>query len=155
MNKYAPVALCCLAWLAIPDAVAQGGVDFDQLDQAAQKGAACDDHVRAGYEKGETADILEGLTAQAKCLEVVLFSVAREFYDTNAFGQGGLEARIADLRKTLGHLYRTIYSEPRTCAPDCSDVYQIWAQEAYVTSIRIMLDDMIDRLKDESPYHVP
>lgn len=145
----------CLLVLSSAWAAAQGVVDFKQLEQAEIRAAQCDDYVRAGYEAGETADILEGLTAQAKCLEVVLFSVAREFYDQDAFGQGGLEARIADLRQTLGHLYRTIYSEPRTCAPNCGDVYQIWAQEAYVTSIRIMLDDMVDRLKDESPYHLP
>lgn len=130
-------------------------IDFRQLDQAAARATLCDDRVREAYEKGDATDILEGLNAQAKCLEVVLFSIAREFYDTDAFGKGGLEARIGDLRDTLGHLYQTIYSEPRTCAPSCGEVYQIWAQEAYVTSIRIMLDDMVDRLKDESPYHRP
>jgi hypothetical protein len=57
------------------------------------------------------------------------------------------------MRENLAQLYSTIYSEPRTCAPNCGEVYQIWAAEAYVTSIRIMLDDMIDRLKDESPLH--
>jgi hypothetical protein len=128
-------------------------IDFRHLDQAAAKAAQCDE--RNVYDSADTAIILENLNAQAKCLEVVLFSIAREFYDGNAFGDGGVEARIADLRRTLGHLYQTIYSEPRTCAPNCGNVYQIWAQEAYVTSIRIMLDDMVDRLKDESPYHRP
>lgn len=130
-------------------------VDFRQLDQAAARAAACDEKAGNVYDADSNAKILENLNAQAKCLEVVLFSIAREFYDLNAFGDGGVEARIADVRRTLGHLYKTIYSEPRTCAPNCGEVYQIWAQEAYVTSIRIMVDDMVDRLKDESPYHRP
>lgn len=130
-------------------------VDFRQLDQAAAKAALCDEKAGNVYDAPDNAKILENLNAHAKCLEVVLFSVAREFYDRKAFGDGGVEGRIADLRSTLGNLYNTIYSEPRTCAPNCGEVYQIWAQEAYVTSIRIMLDDMVDRLKDESPYHRP
>lgn len=129
------------------------GFDFHQLDRAAARASACEEKTRAAYESGDNDRILAALHEQAKCLEVVLFSVAREFYDQDAFGRGGVEARMAELRRTLGSLYRTIYSEPRTCAPNCGDVYQIWAQEAYVTSIRIMLDDMLDRLKDESPYH--
>ena len=129
--------------------------DFRQLDVAAAKAASCDDKVQPAYESGNNERILTALTEQAKCLEVVLFSVAREFYDNDAFGKGGVEARIAEVRDSLGHLYATIYSEPRTCAPNCGQVYQIWAAEAYATSIRIMLDDMLDRLKDESPIHRP
>jgi hypothetical protein len=129
--------------------------DFRQLDEAATRAEACDDKVRPAYESGHNERILMALNEQAKCLEVVMFSVAREFYDRDAFGQGGVEGRFAEVRDSLSHLYETIYSEPRTCAPNCGQVYQIWAAEAYVTSIRIMLDDMIDRLKDESPYHRP
>ncbi len=134
---------------------AGGKPDFRQLDVAAAKAAACDDKVQPAYESGNNERILMALNEQAKCLEVVLFSVAREFYDRDAFGKGGVEARVAEVRDTLGHLYATIYSEPRTCAPNCGQVYQIWAAEAYATSIRIMLDDMLDRLKDESPFHRP
>lgn len=130
-------------------------LDFHKLDEASARAEACDDKVRDAYESGDNERILMALNEQAKCLEVVIFSVAREFYDRDAFGKGGVEARFDDVRKTLGHLYETIYSEPRTCAPNCGEVYQIWAAEAYTTSIRIMLDDMLDRLKDESPYHRP
>lgn len=129
--------------------------DFSALDEASARADACENKNRDNYRAEDNQKILEGLNAQAKCLEVILFSVAREFYDRDAFGSGGLEARMVELRKVLGNLYSTIYSEPRTCAPNCGAVYQIWAQEAYVTSIRIMLDDMIDRLKDESPIHHP
>lgn len=133
------------AWAARPD--------FEALDEAAARADACEEKSRDTYGAADNEKVLEGLNAQAKCLEVVLFGVAREFYDHDAFGSGGVEARIADLRRVLGDLYSTIYSEPRTCAPNCGVLYQIWAQEAYVTSIRIMLDDMLDRLKDESPIH--
>jgi hypothetical protein len=154
------VAVLAMAVLVSAGAEAQdkrkkAAIDFRQLDQAVAKAALCDEKAGNIYDSKDNAKILESLNAHAKCLEVVLFSVAREFYDLKAFGDGGVEARIADLRNTLGHLYQTIYSEPRTCAPNCGEVYQIWAQEAYVTSIRIMLDDRVDRLKDESPYHRP
>lgn len=159
MRTWALAAVLGVAVLAASGATAQDRkkdkLDFRQLDQAAAKAALCDEKTGNIYESTDNGKILENLNAQAKCLEVVLFSIAREFYDRNAFGDGGVEARIAEMRRTLGHLYQTIYSEPRTCAPNCGDVYQIWAQEAYVTSIRIMLDDMVDRLKDESPYHRP
>lgn len=159
----------CLATLAVgglpavapaADGAAAGtadggnGVDFRKLDTAAAKAEACDDKVRDAYVSGDNDRILAALNEQGKCLEVVLFSVAREFYDHDAFGTGGVEARMDELRSTLGHMYSTIYSEPKTCVPNCGVVYQIWAQEAYVTSIRIMLDDMLDRLKDESPLHL-
>lgn len=127
--------------------------NFRTLDDAAAKADACEAKARAVYEGGTNAQILMALNEEARCLEVLLFQVAREFYDRDAFGKGGMEARIKDMRETLGRLYETIYSEPKTCAPNCGEVYQIWAAEAYVTSIRIMLDDMLDRLKDESPYH--
>jgi hypothetical protein len=127
--------------------------DFSHLDDAAARAASCDRKANAAYETGDNKSILMALNEQGKCLEVVMFSVAREFYDDNAFGAGGVEARIHEMRENLAQLYSTIYSEPRTCAPNCGEVYQIWAAEAYVTSIRIMLDDMIDRLKDESPLH--
>ncbi len=129
--------------------------DFSHLDEAAAHAAVCDAKATDVYETGENPAILMALNEQGKCLEVILFSVAREFYDSNAFGKGGVEARISEVRHSLAQLYSTIYSEPRTCAPNCGEVYQIWAAEAYVTSIRIMLDDMIDRLKDESPLHRP
>lgn len=129
--------------------------DFQSLDQAAARADACEAKVRAAYESAVTDNegILTALNKEARCLEVILFSVAREFYAADAFGLGGVETNFAKLRIELNQLYRTIYSEPRTCAPNCGDVYQIWASEAYVTSVRIMLDDMIDRLKDESPFH--
>lgn len=158
MRSWVLVAVLAGALAGTPGAMAQEkkkAIDFRHLDQAAARAAACDEKAGNVYDADSNAKILETLNAQAKCLEVVLFSIAREFYDRNAFGDGGVEARIAELRATLGHLYKTIYSEPRTCAPNCGEVYQIWAQEAYVTSIRIMVDDMVDRLKDESPYHRP
>lgn len=158
MRPWALAAVLVGALMMAPAVMAQDKkktIDFRHLDQAATRAAACDEKAGNVYDADSNAKILENLNAQAKCLEVVLFSIAREFYDRNAFGDGGVEARIAELRATLGHLYTTIYSEPRTCAPNCGEVYQIWAQEAYVTSIRIMVDDMVDRLKDESPYHRP
>lgn len=151
------LALACLGLGVSGAAAANKGPkpDFRQLDEAAARAEVCDDKVQDAYASGDNERILMALNEQAKCLEVVIFSVAREFYDRNAFGQGGVEARFKDVRDTLGHLYETIYSEPRTCAPNCGQVYQVWAAEAYATSIRIMLDDMLDRLKDESPYHRP
>lgn len=130
-----------------------GAPDFAHLASAERRAAACDAKSQAIYETGDNKKILMALNEQGKCLEVILFGLAREFYASDAFGRGGVEARIHEMRETMEHLYSTIYSEPRTCAPNCGEVYQIWAAEAYVTSVRIMLDDMIDRLKDESPYH--
>lgn len=127
--------------------------DFTALDEAAARANACEDRVHStiAADPSDSEAILAALNEQGKCLEVVLFSVARDFYDTDAFGAGGVEARITELRDYLGRLYGIIYSEPRTCTPNCGEIYQIWAAEAYVTSIRILLDDMLARLREERP----
>jgi hypothetical protein len=85
--------------------------DFSHLDDAAARAASCDRKANAAYETGDNKAILMALNEQGKCLEVVMFSVAREFYDDNAFGAGGVEARIHEMRENLAQLYSTIYSE--------------------------------------------
>ncbi|GAB3450926.1 hypothetical protein [Insolitispirillum peregrinum] len=130
-----------------------GKLDFGRLNAAAERADRCDAKAQAVYDKGEQEQILAALTEQRACLEGILLATAREFYPPEAFGAGGMEARLADLRHSNDAILDPIYTRPRTCAPNCAPLYRIWAAEAYVTTVRTLLDGMLDRLKDESPYY--
>lgn len=130
-------------------------LDFGRLDAASLRADRCEEKAQKAYDSGKQEEILAALTEQSACLEGIILATAQEFYSPEVFGAGGPEARLADMRHSMAALLDPLYSRPRTCAPNCPPLYRVWAAEAYVTSVRALLDGMIDRLKDESPYHRP
>lgn len=128
-------------------------MNFLHINAAAQQADRCESRAQPAYESGDQEKILAALTEQRACLEGIFVATAQEFYTADAFGPGGAAARLADLRHSADTLLDPLYNKPRTCMPKCSSLYRVWAAEAYVTTLRSLLDDMLDRLKDESPYY--
>ncbi|GAA0579639.1 hypothetical protein [Caenispirillum bisanense] len=165
MRARALVVLALVGWgscgggaaaLAASAAAAASGPNYALLDTMAERADACDQAVEKDYATGVPVRMTAALEVQARCLEDVAAALAAEFYPPDAFGDGGIRARVADLRATYGRLYGAVHTRPLTCrGRPCGDIYQVWAAEAYVSAVRALVDSIIDRVKDQSPLHQP
>lgn len=132
--------------------------DFALLDAMDEQIYACDQASEREYWSGVPKRMTTALEIQAHCLEEVAATLAEEFYPPDAFGPDGIRGRIAELRTTMSGLYGAVHTAPVMCteAPEsCGDIYRVWALESTVTAVRALVDAMIDRLKDQSPLHMP
>lgn len=145
-----------LATTPAPPPALAAGPDFTLLDAMAEQVWACDQASEKEYWSGVPRRMKGALEIQIKCLEEVAVTLAEEFYPDDAFGAGGIRARLLDLRRAMGELYGAVHTAPVTCQTDpCGEIYEVWALESTVTAVRSLVDAMIDRLKDQSPLHAP
>lgn len=130
--------------------------DYALLDAMAEQASTCEQASEKEYWTGVPHRMKAALAIQASCLEEVAATLAREFYAEDAFGPGGIRARIADLRTTYGSLYEAVHTRPLTCRwQRCDEIYEVWAMENTVSAVRALVDAIIDRVKDQSPLHRP
>lgn len=149
------LAVCLGAMLAGTPAAAEGP-DFTVLDAMAEQASLCEQASEKEYWSGVPHRMKAALAIQMTCLEEVAATLAREFYPEDAFGEGGIRARIAELRTSYGDLYQAVHTRPVTCTRDaCNEIYQVWAVENTVSALRTLVDAIIDRVKDQSPLHRP
>lgn len=148
------LAVCLCAVLASAPAVA--APDFTLLDAMAEQASVCEQASEKEYWSGVPHRMKAALTIQVTCLEAVAATLAREFYPPEAFGDGGIRARVAELRAAYDDLYGTVHTKPITCrAGSCNEIYEVWAMENTVSAVRALVDAIIDRVKDQSPLHRP
>lgn len=130
--------------------------DFTLLDAMSEQAATCEQASEREYWSGVPHRMQAALKVQATCLEEVAATLAHEFYPEDAFGEGGIRARMEDLRRVTGELYGAVHTRPVTCrAGSCDEIYEVWAAENTVSALRSLVDAIIDRVKDQSPLHRP
>ncbi len=155
MQARALAVLVVVGWGAVT-LPADAAPDYGLLDAMAERAAVCEQASEKEYWTGVPVRMKAALEVQARCLTEVAETLAAEFYPPDAFGDGGIRARIDDLRATYGRLYGAVHTRPLTCrGGPCGDIYEVWAMEAYVSAVRALVDSIIDRVKDQSPLHQP
>ncbi len=124
------------------------------LDTVPDQAQACSDAHQDAYESGDAAAIREAKEAEIVCLIGIAADVAARFYPPDAFGPDGIRGLLTRALDPVGRLYRVIQTDPAACTPACGSLYGIQAVEAEHRFVSMMLFDMVERLKDESPFHM-
>ncbi|WP_404382071.1 hypothetical protein [Caenispirillum salinarum] len=142
--------------LAPPGPARAAEPDYAMLDAMAEQAFLCEQASEKEYWSGVPRRMMAALEIRLACLEEIAATLADEFYPPDAFGPGGMKARLGDLQAQTGRLFGAIHTHPLPCATGtdaCGPIYEVWARENTVAAVRDAVDAMIDRLKDQSPLH--
>lgn len=147
--------LILLAALSVAAAAAgQSGTerryDWKLLDQVVARQQACASTREKKTASGVTANMRSAQIEYGLCVERLIAQVAAEFYARDAFGPGGIAARIEDVRKPFQQMYWTVYNEAGPCgASGCGTMYQLAHAGKWGDLMDSLLADMIDHVKEQ------
>lgn len=131
--------------------------DYTMLDVMAERAYLCEQASENEYWSGVPQRMVAALDVRLSCLEDIAATLAEEFYPPDAFGPGGMRARLDELETQTSRLFGVIHTQPLACDDvngPCGPIYDVWARENTVATVRLAVDAMIERLKDQSPLHV-
>lgn len=130
--------------------------DYRLIDAMAEQANLCEQASEKEYWSGVPRRMLAALEIRLACLKEVAATLADEFYPPDAFGDGGMRARLEELESRTGGLFEVIHGQALPCTTgECGAIYDVWARENTVAAVRAVVEAMIERLKDQSPLHAP
>jgi len=84
-----------------------------------------------------------------RCLEKIIKKIATEFYPPEAFGEGGINAYIQEMRRPYQKTYWTIYNKAGPCGPTgCGLMSKNIHENRWDALLDNLLTDMVAHLKD-------
>jgi hypothetical protein len=125
--------------------------DWQVLDQVKSGKAQCA-AARDENPDESTAGMRHGFVVYGLCVEKLIARLAKEFYAADAFGPGGIAARIEAMRFPYGRTYWTIYNEAGPCGDGgCGTMYQPEHAAKWDDLMDQLLGDMIGHLDEQRP----
>lgn len=74
------------------------------------------------FDAGTTAEMAEGAFIMKECYSAMILRMAELYYQSDAFGPGGMPTLLDDLRKNLSRLYHGIYQGQFKCGNNCGSM---------------------------------
>ncbi len=82
------------------------------------------------------------------CVEKIIIKVADEFYAPDAFGEGGIKARIKEMERPYRDIYGSIVMKAGACGPpECGSMWEPYSASSWGIQLEKMLSEMIYHLK--------
>lgn len=126
-----------------------GRFNWQLLDQVEAERDSCAAGVGQEASDPLTQELLRGGFGYGRCLERIIKKVATEFYPKDAFGEGGINVYIEEIRKPYQKTYWTIYNQAGPCGnTGCGSLYVALHTKKWNDLMDNLLTDMIDHLKE-------
>lgn len=132
-------------------ATAERRYDWQLLDQVKREKVQCA-AARDADPDESTAGMRHACVVYGQCVEQLIARLGKEFYAADAFGPGGIAARIEAMRVPYGKTYWTIYNEAGPCGDGgCGTMYQPAHAAKWDDLMDQLFDDMIGHLGEYRP----
>lgn len=133
---------------AIRSAAQKSDPDKDYVDVLPERLGECKDTARPYNRTGITSAMVESKFLLMLCLEAMMAMMAELYFERDAFGPGGIGARLDEVAKPLF----TIFEDTMTKATDCegrpcgSIFEQIAPRDQYLKFLHGMIEFMVLRI---------
>lgn len=124
--------------------------NWELLDQVEAERNSCAKARDKKASSGVTGEMRSAAIEYGVCVERIIKKVATEFYAPGAFGEGGITARVEEMRMPYQKAYWTMYNDAGPCgSTGCGTMYQVFHAGKWSNLMEGILADMVGHLKDQ------